>query len=367
VRLLLFSDLHLDAPFAWAGPRAASAWRQRLRDTLVAVADLAGRLGVDALVCGGDLYEHERFTPDTSEFVRRAFQRLGSLPVYLAPGNHDWLGPESMYTRNRWSDNVHVFREDRLVSVELVDGLTLWGAAHRAPANTDGFLEEFRVDRDGVHLALFHGSEHGSLAAQGSGKIPHAPFAAAQIQRAGIHHALLGHYHQPRDAEHFTYPGNPDPLGFGEPGERAAVEIRIESDGRVTRERHVIQLTKIHDLTVDLTGCASQQDVRDHVQAQVAGLEGLARVTLVGTLATQVDLRPRELSETPSALDALMVRASAELCVAYDYDEIEKEPTVRGAFVRDVRAADDLSEEDRRAVLVTGLRAFEGRDDLEAL
>ncbi len=141
----------------------------------------------------------------------------------------------------------------------------------------------------------------------------------------------------------------------------------LSRSGRVTRERHVIQLTKIHDLTVDLTGCASQQDVRDHVQAQVAGLEGLARVTLVGTLATQVDLRPRELSETPSALDALTVRASAELCVAYDYDEIEKEPTVRGAFVRDVRAAGDLSEEERRAVLVTGLRAFEGRDDLEAL
>jgi hypothetical protein len=35
--------------------------------------------------------------------------------------------------------------------------------------------------------------------------------------------------------------------------------------------------------------------------------------------------------------------------------------------VRDVRADAGLDEADRRAVLVTGLRALEGRADLEAL
>lgn len=65
MRLLLFSDLHLDAPFRWAGPRLARARRRALRDTLVRICRLAVELRADALVCGGDLFEHDRVTPDT--------------------------------------------------------------------------------------------------------------------------------------------------------------------------------------------------------------------------------------------------------------------------------------------------------------
>ena len=54
----------------------------------------------------------------------------------------------------------------------------------------------------------------------------------------------------------------------------------------------------------------------------------------------------------------------ASLCVAYDFESLRKENTVRGQFVDDVLRA-ELPEEDRRAVLVTGLRALESRSDLD--
>ncbi len=49
------------------------------------------------------------------------------------------------------------------------------------------------------------------------------------------------------------------------------------------------------------------------------------------------------------------------LSVAYDFDQLETEPTVRGQFVRDVRQAEELDDETKRRVLVTGLRALDGR------
>ena len=200
MRLLHFADLHLDTPFRWAPLEVARARRQGLRTTLTRICNLAIELRVDALCCGGDLFEQERFTPDTAEFLRSSFGQLSPLPVFLAPGNHDWFGPVSLYQQVGWPANVHVFTEDRLTPFEMADGLTIWGAAHRAPANTRGFLEGFRVDRSGVNLALFHGSERGELAFQGEGKVPHAPFRAEQIPLAGLDHALLGHFHVPRDA-----------------------------------------------------------------------------------------------------------------------------------------------------------------------
>jgi hypothetical protein len=51
---------------------------------------------------------------------------------------------------------------------------------------------------------------------------------------------------------------------------------------------------------------------------------------------------------------------------AYDIDAIGDEKTVRGQFVRDVTAA-SMDEDERYRVLVTGLRALAGRDDLEVI
>lgn len=97
-------------------------------------------MNADALFCGGDLYEHEYFRPDTAEFLKATFAELAPIPVYIAPGNHDWYGPQSLYAQVDWSENVHVFREAVFRGVELNNGVWLWGAAHMGPANTGNFL-----------------------------------------------------------------------------------------------------------------------------------------------------------------------------------------------------------------------------------
>lgn len=367
MKFVLFSDLHLDIPFAWLGAhqRLARQRRQGLRDTLLRITQLVHEVQADALLCGGDLYEHDRVSPDTAQFLLATFAQL-SVPVYIAPGNHDWYGPQSLYCQLPWSPNVHIFQTDRLEPVPLADGLTLWGGAHCAPANTDGFLESFRVDRDGVHLALFHGSEQSWLIQQESGKIAHAPFSVEQISASGIDHCFLGHYHLPRDAARHTYPGNPFPLTFGEQGERGAVTVTVAADGSVQRERRGVASMQAHDRFVNVTGCMSQQEVRERVSNTVTDLRGIARVTLSGELGPEVDLRLQDLETTAPWLDALVVQTS-NMYPAYDLATLAQEQTVRGQFVRDVHAAPDLSDEERRRILITGLRALAGRDDLEVL
>jgi len=363
VKVLHFADLHLDTPFRWASPELARSRRQALRDTLRNICKIADEQRVDALTCGGDLYEHERFTPDTAEFLRSTFADLHPLPVFLAPGNHDWYGPASLYRQVEWSPNVHVFDAARLTPVPLADGLTLWGAAHRAPANTPGFLDGFHVDRGGVHLALFHGSAQGDLRFQEDGKVPHAPFRAEQVAQAGLQHALVGHFHGPVDSPSHTYPGNPDPLTFGETGDRAAVLLTVSGTGGVDVERFRVATSTVSDVTVDLSGITHSGQVAERVQAAVAPLTGVVRVTLSGEVGPDVDLRLEDVAALrPVNLDALVPRLG-RVCVAYDYDRLAEEPTVRGQFVRDVLAAAELTEDERRRVLVTGLRALDGRGD----
>ncbi len=85
VRLLVFSDLHLDTPFRWAGRDLARARRRALRATLTRICDLAESEDVDAVLCGGDLYEHDRFTPDTRVFLRALLRAYTHAPSSSHP------------------------------------------------------------------------------------------------------------------------------------------------------------------------------------------------------------------------------------------------------------------------------------------
>ncbi len=157
-----------------------------------------------------------------------------------------------------------------------------------------------------MNLALFHGSERGWFSEQGEGKILHSPFDAEQIERAGIDHAFLGHYHRPKDDPCFTYPGNPDPLSFGEDGERGIVVASAGGDGSVERERVSVAITEAHDLDVDFTGCASQQDVRGRVEERIMGRSGVARLNLSGELSPDVDLRLNDLQPLSGNSDLVL-------------------------------------------------------------
>lgn len=366
MRLVLFGDLHLDTPFKWAPPRVARARRQALRDTLDAIVDLALEVKADALCAAGDLYEHEMVAPDTGEVLSRAFARMGDTPVLVAPGNHDWLGPSSVYARTDWSPNVSIFARDQLRPFRLADGFTVWGAAHLRPAGTPGFLEGFRAEGEGIHIALFHGSHNAGLGFQEEGKAPHAPFDAEQIPAAGLAHALVGHYHTPTDGPWHTYAGNPEPLAFGETGERGAVVIDIDDNGEVKRTRHRVSHSEILDIDIDLTGATSGHEARDRVARAIASLTGTVRVTLTGEVAPSCEFNLDTLADLGRHLDAFVPRMG-RITVGYDIEAIaQNTSTVRGRFVRDVLDS-DLDEPTKQQVLVTGLRALDGRHDLEVV
>lgn len=373
MKFLLFSDLHLDAKFSRVEPNVARSLRLSLRAALRRILALARDEQVDAVFCAGDLYEHERFTPATANFLKEEFSRAAPTRVFLAPGNHDWYGPESIYAKEQWSSNVHVFTRDHLEPVSLADGLTLWGAAHCAPANTGGFLKEFRAQGDGLQIALFHGSEESFLPQQESGKRPHAPFRSDQIKETRLAHAFVGHFHQPRDADLYTYAGNPSPLGFGESGARGAVIVELSSEGTLARTRHSMACSAFHDLDLDVSGALTLEDLQERLRAAIdpAWTEDVngptvVRASLRGEIHQDMDVRGDDLASAVTGVDALLVDL-AGLRPAYDIEAIKEQPTVRGQFVRDVLASEELEESQKQRVLLVGLRALDGRSDLEVI
>ncbi|MCY3586254.1 MAG: metallophosphoesterase [Acidimicrobiaceae bacterium] len=371
MRFLAFSDLHLDAPFAQGGRDLADLRRAELRRTLRRITGLAAELDVDALLCAGDLYEHDRFTPDTVTLLEREFEAIAPIPVLISPGNHDWYGPRSLYRAAGWGENVHVFTSGEWTAWNGLDGFRIWGFAHQAPSGTPNPFEGFQAIGEAVHLGLFHGSEDSgwSWASQRDDrKLPHAPFSVEHISTAGLTHAVVGHYHQRVEGAVHTYGGAPAPLSFGEAGDGGAVELEFDDAGElVERKWHTVFELEVHgNLELDVSGCGSIGEIEDKLAELLAPLSGIGRVTLVGELSPTANCNIERLAARKGSLEHLSVRMG-ELRAGYDLDQIRGESSVKGEFVRAVEADREMGPELKQRVIVTGLRALDGYGDLEVV
>lgn len=360
--ILHTADVHLDRAYAGAGMTSsiAAARREELRDAFRRFIDMALEMRVDAVTIGGDLYEHERSTLDTGNFLRQQFERLGAVPALISPGNHDPVLPDSLWRRVDWPANVTIFTEPRFRAARLMAGLTIWGAGHNAPDLRQNLLDGFVVPREGAHVLLFHGSD---MTAVPDGKRVHCGFLPRDIERTGCAFALLGHYHGSRISGRLGYPGSPEALDFGESGEHHI--LRLDIDERRTHAE-LLPFGRVRYVThrLDVTGVTTSDELRSGIFA-LGDREAIVRAVLEGELNPDVDL------DVPALYNACAERFRFLDLVdrtrpGWRLDEIAEESTTKGAFVRLLQERADGLPEDKaevvRMALALGLQAFDRRE-----
>jgi DNA repair exonuclease SbcCD nuclease subunit len=354
--------VHLETTFPDA--RGGAARRAGLADALSRIVDLALERGVDVLTVGGDLYESERAGPQTFRFLAGEFARFGK-PVFVAPGNHDPHGPNSLLARDDVPANVRVFDEAAWRAYPLAEGVTLWGFGH-TPAEPGRPFAGARFDRGGVQIALVHGSDEQRCPPN---KRATAPFAVGEIVAAGATLALAGHYHGGYVAKAgrkaaLVYPGSPEPIKFGEGQAHGAALVSVEG-GAASVELIPIARTRALDRTCDLTGAEHERAVHARVERALDGLgrSDYVRLRLEGTLSdgSRLDraLIEQRFAEALGSLDV------ADATRVYDYERLAREPTVRGHVVRDLLAAAREGKPDAalaEEALRYALAAFDGAD-----
>jgi DNA repair exonuclease SbcCD nuclease subunit len=356
------ADVHLETTFPEI--RGGAQRRAALADAFVRIVDLALERRADVLTIGGDLYEAERAGPQTARFLAGQFARFGR-PVFIAPGNHDPYSASSLVTSRDAPPNVRVFNEPAWLAHDLGEGVTLFGFGH-TPAEPGRPFASARFDRPGVRIALVHGSDEERCPPH---KRATAPFTAGEVTRAGANLLLTGHYHGGylvRDEAGkpvFAYPGSPEPIKFGERGAHGALVVRADGE-RIEVEPVEIARTRLTDVACDLTGASSEPAVLAAVEhaLEECGADDYVRLRLTGEPLAGTRVDPALISERfGGALGALDVRDDT---VAYDYETIAREPTVRGRAVADLlalaRDEDDRAAADARRALRYCVAAFEG-------
>ena len=271
LKVLHGADFHLDSPFSGLKPDAAARRRGEQRELLARLTDLAREREADLVLLSGDLLDGDLVFRETVQALARALGEI-PCPVFLAPGNHDWYGPQSPYAALEWPGNVHLFTGPELGAVRLPElGCTVWGAAFCAPRQSASPLRGFHAPAEGVQLAVLHGE----VAAQGD----YGPISEEDIAASGLDYLALGHVHQysglRRAGETFwAYPGCPEGRGFDELGEKGVLWLEVEK-GRTEAEFVPLCRRRYQILSVDLTG---QADPAAAVLAALSSRPGLEQI-----------------------------------------------------------------------------------------
>lgn len=362
ISLLQIGDVHLGARYGAFGD-LASARRGAVEESFRNLPDVAGRLGVDAVLVAGDLFDRPRPESRLTVLVRETFRRLVETgrPVFAVPGNHDRLVPGgSPY--DELPEGVTVFREPRFgdpCSVELAGGhLHVYGLAWDAAREPEPLATFRRSSAEGLHVVLLHaGVRDPSLPSSGHS----LRVSRTQLAELGVDYIALGDYHRFRPPEEFAglvacYSGSFAALDPDESGRRGLAHVRLEvgEPAAVTLiPSRVPEVVAVG--SVDVSSCADEAEVAERV-ASAAGprtdAEGIDRyptATLEGTPSFPVDL-DRVSLELAERFGFARVEDATRFYASDALRELTGRPTIVGHVARlgAARIAEATDEADRK-------------------
>lgn len=234
LRALHTSDVHLGASDASRGerpdPQAAAFTR---------VIDLGLEHQVDFMLIAGDFFDNARVRPETLEFAAQEIARL-ERPTVIGPGNHDHVGPGSVYDRfdlTSIAQNLQIIRGQH-GETAAVDGLEVevWGKAHTETLPTF-FPFEGAPPRGDAPWQL--GIGHGHFIHPEA--LLHHSFHILEehLQQADRDYVALGHWERMTrvaagEGNHAAYSGAPEGLGGQSGGHVLLVDLMEDGEVRLT-------------------------------------------------------------------------------------------------------------------------------------
>lgn len=209
----------------------AQLLRQARINAVKQIIALAEAERVDFVIAAGDLLDDNRISPYTVEEMAKIVSR-SKVPVYLLPGNHDPLTPDSPYERcrNLFFNSAIVLRQEEAVPV-AGGHLYPCPAKSRNSRNDPTAWIPPRAAGDEIRIGVAHGSV-------GTPNPNDFPIDAKASTVRELDYLALGHFHGTKQINERTwYCGTPEQTSFGEQNTGNVLIVEIASPNSVPNIR----------------------------------------------------------------------------------------------------------------------------------
>lgn len=334
LKLLHTADWHLGRRFPRFSTEAALTLSRARTAVLERIFAEAERNQVDAVLCAGDLFDTAQPDPDFRDALIRVLSdlRWKNRPVFLLPGNHDPLVPESVWRdpsfRKALPSFVHVVDQE-LLEVPLPNDCVLYAVPCRSRAGQADPTLEIPARAAGdtrVRIGLVHGSTFDA----GDWKTNFPISKDAALER-GLDYLAIGDTHgfryvpADRRIPPTIYPGAPEQTAFDEIDAGHVALVLINRGRQAMVQKRPVGFWKWEEVTVrslaELRALALRTDLANRVlrltvdfrasAAEYQEAEALL-AKLEGSEATHARVGVLELDRERLALDLGSVEALAQ-------------------------------------------------------
>jgi DNA repair exonuclease SbcCD nuclease subunit len=378
VKIIHCSDFHFDTPFTEYSKALAEKRKEDIRETFSKIMRLADTESINLILISGDVFDSSTVTFETITSMKKAFEQIQNIKIFISPGNHDPYGNKSYYNSIQWPSNVHIFK-DCFEKVDIEElNVTVYGYGFGTKYEREGFLKNFQAaDTRKINIMVLHGEVV-------KGNSDYNPITEEQISKSGLDYLALGHVHSFSGinrcgSTYWSYSGCPEGRGFDELGPKGIVMGEV-SKGYVKlsfmetcKRRHEL-------LEVDISGSENYEDITLKINEGL-GLHkssndigkiyetlqrDIYKIVLKGSVEREFIINSEVLRE--KLRDIFYYVKIVDLTeIKIDYEELAKEYNIKGVFVRKMLAminqCDNEIEKNRlKLSLKMGLDAIDYRE-----
>lgn len=323
VRFLHLADVHLDTAFEGRSAALREHLRSALRTSFRRAVECALDGDVDALLIAGDLFDDDRLSVTTEDFLVEQMERVAAagITVVYVTGNHDPGGRDVRAARIDWPEELHYVDTRTPTRIPIADSegteqAVVVAAGHASSQEQENLAANFPNPQGELpHIGLLHA--HVTSARQVEAHDRYAPCSVDDLRARDYAYWALGHVHTRQQVcqdPTAWYPGNVQGRTPRETGARGGLLVTLRRGAAADVEFQPFAPTRWKHVTLD------DLDDVDTVRALVRRLrrvfEETARDARASDWLLRVDL------EGPCPL-------AAELSGASEVDELEDVATER--------------------------------------
>ncbi len=363
LRILHCADLHLDSPFKSGNAEKSEVRRKELRGTFSSLMMYIKTNRIDIALMAGDLFDSGFVTKDTADFFVKELAAAAPCRFVIAPGNHDPYTPDSVYAKTAFPDNVYIFHDTALNKFSFPELNTdVYGYAFvTGTLDYNPFAGRGPEDSSGINLLCAHADVGNPISV-------YCPVPQSDIAACGFDYCAFGHIHNSDGLRkagntYYAYSGCLEGRDFGETGHKGAIYAEITKERGLTSVKATgvrFSKRKYEVLTADMSGCSETEQlltgIRNAVSGGKFGSDTLLRLVLTGNVSPKLVINTQELAETVGQGLFYMEIVDRTLPL-YDIKALENDPSIRGAFFREIRPCLESGTPEERALAAKALRA----------
>lgn len=363
IKLLHTADIHIGAKESYLDAVSAERRAETLL-TFESTVQTARENGVRLFLIAGDAFDSNRIENALADGFFSCIKDAKDIHFVFSAGNHDPLSAESPFLCRKAPENLHIIpAHDSCVTLDDI-GVRVYGASFNSVYKKgEARFSMIPPNDDFINIMCIHGElSHGLNSNYNS-------VTEEFIRNSGMDYIALGHMHRRTEvmrlgSTYFAYCGCPEGHGFDETGEKG-VYIGTVSKGEcnldfvpTARRMYICEKTDVSDA----------EDIAEKILTVLSQKYGegfrnnLYKIVLIGGIAEGTEINLSEILARISA-QVYFAKLRDETHTVADFDEISREKSLKGVFVKKmlerINIADEAEKKRLYAALRLGIRAFD--------